>query len=122
MVCSGGVADQHEVTGRVGEPPIAGFGVVDGCRIRVFRCRPEIGGADGTTAALRDRPRPVRLAERAHSRIVSWNEYDRGGHYATHDAPDLWLNDLWAFFAILATHPGSDRTTPGFRTPDRTTT
>lgn len=38
------------------------------------------------------------LAERAHSRIVSWNEYDRGGHYATHDAPDLWLDDLRAFF------------------------
>ncbi|GAA1330968.1 hypothetical protein GCM10009610_69860 [Pseudonocardia xinjiangensis] len=62
------------------------------------------------------------LAERAHSRIVSWNEYDRGGHYATHDAPDLWLNDLRTFFATLTARPGSDLTTPDFRTPGRTTT
>jgi hypothetical protein len=53
---------------------------------------------------------------------VSWNEYDRGGHYAAHDAPGLWLNDLRAFFAILTTHPDSDRPAPGFRTQDRTTT
>jgi len=42
------------------------------------------------------------LAERAHSRIVSWNEYDRGGHRATHDAPDLWLNDIRTSFARIA--------------------
>ncbi|TDQ00380.1 epoxide hydrolase family protein [Labedaea rhizosphaerae] len=41
------------------------------------------------------------LAERAHSRIVSWNEYDRGSHYATHDATDLWLSDLRTFFTAV---------------------
>ncbi|MEQ4208838.1 epoxide hydrolase family protein [Actinopolymorpha sp. B9G3] len=41
------------------------------------------------------------LAERAHSQIVSWHEYDRGGHYATHDAPDLWLGDIRDFFATI---------------------
>lgn len=41
------------------------------------------------------------LAERAHARIVSWHEFDRGGHYATHDAPDLWLSDLRTFFEGL---------------------
>lgn len=39
------------------------------------------------------------LAERAHERILSWTEYDRGGHYAAHDAPDLWVADLRQFFA-----------------------
>lgn len=41
------------------------------------------------------------LAERAHSKIMSWHEYDRGGHYATHDAADLWLGDVRAFFTKL---------------------
>ena len=32
--------------------------------------------------------RPLRrFAERDHRNIVSWNEYDRGGHWATQDAP-----------------------------------
>ncbi len=43
------------------------------------------------------------LAERAHSRIVSWNEYDRGGHYATHEAPDLWIDDIRRFFGETVT-------------------
>ncbi|MCC5474508.1 hypothetical protein [Streptomyces barringtoniae] len=39
--------------------------------------------------------RPVRkFAERDHSNIVSWSEFGRGGHWATHDAPDLLVADL----------------------------
>ncbi|HEX2326924.1 MAG TPA: epoxide hydrolase [Chloroflexota bacterium] len=46
--------------------------------------------------------RPVRrLAERDHSNIVSWNEYPRGGHWATQDAPDLLLQDIRQFFRAL---------------------
>jgi pimeloyl-ACP methyl ester carboxylesterase len=41
------------------------------------------------------------LAERAHSQIVSWNEYDRGDHYAATTAPDLWIGDVREFFAKL---------------------
>ena len=43
-----------------------------------------------------------RFAERDHSNIVSWNEYDRGGHWATQDAPDLLVEDIRAFFGKLA--------------------
>lgn len=46
--------------------------------------------------------RPLRrFAERDHANIVSWNEYDRGSHWAAHDAPDLLLADLRTFFARL---------------------
>ncbi|MBN6055150.1 epoxide hydrolase, partial [Nonomuraea sp. RK-328] len=35
---------------------------------------------------------------RDHKNIVSWNEYDRGSHWAAHDAPDLLVDDLRGFF------------------------
>jgi epoxide hydrolase len=41
------------------------------------------------------------FAERAHSNIVSWNKYDRGGHYAAHNATDLLVGDIRRFFAAL---------------------
>ncbi|HEU5108005.1 MAG TPA: epoxide hydrolase [Micromonosporaceae bacterium] len=43
-----------------------------------------------------------RFAERDHRNIVSWNRYDRGGHWAAHDAPDLLVEDIRQFFAALA--------------------
>ena len=42
-----------------------------------------------------------RFAERDHSAIVSWNEFDRGGHYPAHEAPDLLVGDLRQFFTGL---------------------
>ena len=46
--------------------------------------------------------RPLRrFAERDHANIVSWNEYDRGSHWATQDAPDLLVDDLRGFFREL---------------------
>ncbi|WP_433345216.1 epoxide hydrolase family protein [Microtetraspora malaysiensis] len=43
--------------------------------------------------------RPLRrFAERDHKNIVSWNEYDRGSHWAAHDAADLLVDDLRGFF------------------------
>jgi pimeloyl-ACP methyl ester carboxylesterase len=41
------------------------------------------------------------FAEHQHSNIISWNHYDRGGHYAAHDAPDLLVGDIRQFFATL---------------------
>jgi epoxide hydrolase len=38
------------------------------------------------------------FAERDHKNIVSWNVYDRGSHFAAHDAPDLLVDDIRAFF------------------------
>lgn len=42
-----------------------------------------------------------RFAERDHANIVSWNEYERGSHWATQDAPDLWVADIRGFFRDL---------------------
>ena len=43
--------------------------------------------------------RPVRrFAERDHANIVSWSEFDRGGHWSAHDAPDLLVDDIRQFF------------------------
>jgi epoxide hydrolase len=41
------------------------------------------------------------FAERAHGNIVSWNRYQRGGHYAAHTDPDLVIQDLRQFFASV---------------------
>ncbi|MEV6339244.1 epoxide hydrolase family protein [Nocardia vinacea] len=40
------------------------------------------------------------LAERQHN-IVRWTEYDRGGHFAAMEAPDLLTDDVRAFFRSL---------------------
>ncbi len=46
--------------------------------------------------------RPLRrFAERDHANIVSWQEFDRGSHWATQDAPDLLLGDIRNFFRKL---------------------
>ncbi|WP_119728788.1 epoxide hydrolase family protein [Thermomonospora amylolytica] len=46
--------------------------------------------------------RPIRaFAERDHRNLVSWNEYDRGSHWAAHDAPDLLVADIRGFFDRL---------------------
>ncbi len=38
-----------------------------------------------------------RFAEREHT-IVHWSEFDRGGHFAALEAPDLFVEDVHAFF------------------------
>lgn len=42
-----------------------------------------------------------RFAERDHHNIVSWNTFDRGGHWSTHDAADLLVQDIRQFFSAL---------------------
>ena len=44
---------------------------------------------------------PVRrLAERT-DHMVHWSEFDRGGHFAAMEAPDLLAGDVRAFFRGL---------------------
>ncbi|WP_344173954.1 epoxide hydrolase family protein [Kribbella lupini] len=45
-------------------------------------------------------------AARDHANIVSWNVYDRGGHFAAHQEPDLLIEDLRSFFTAQAGAPG----------------
>jgi hypothetical protein len=42
-----------------------------------------------------------RFVDRDRQNVVSWNVYDRGGHYAAHQAPDLLVDDIRAFFHLL---------------------
>ncbi|HEV7759111.1 MAG TPA: hypothetical protein VGO78_08985, partial [Acidimicrobiales bacterium] len=42
-----------------------------------------------------------RFADRDHAGIVRWTTFDRGGHFAPHDAPDLLVPDIRAFFRPL---------------------
>jgi len=39
-----------------------------------------------------------RLADRDHRNIVRWSTFDRGGHYAAHQAPELLAGDVREFF------------------------
>ncbi len=45
--------------------------------------------------------RPIRRFAEASNNIVQWTEYDRGGHFAAMEAPDLWLDDVRRFFRSL---------------------
>ncbi|NUW39388.1 epoxide hydrolase family protein [Nonomuraea rhodomycinica] len=38
-----------------------------------------------------------RVAEREHN-VIHWSEFDRGGHFAAMEAPDLLVGDVRAFF------------------------
>ncbi|MBW8482722.1 epoxide hydrolase family protein [Actinomadura parmotrematis] len=40
------------------------------------------------------------IAERAHN-IVHWSEFERGGHFAAMEVPDLFAGDVRAFFTKL---------------------
>ena len=42
-----------------------------------------------------------RFADRDHANILSWNRYARGSHFSPHDAPDLLVDDIRAFFRRL---------------------
>lgn len=41
------------------------------------------------------------LADRDHANIASWNVYDGDGHWAAHQAPDIYLHDIQTFFVSL---------------------
>jgi epoxide hydrolase len=42
-----------------------------------------------------------RFAERDYPNILSWNTYDRGGHYGAHQEPELFIDDMRAFFQMV---------------------
>lgn len=44
-----------------------------------------------------------RIAERSFPNIVHWREYDRGGHFAAMEEPDLFVSDLREFARLLRT-------------------
>jgi hypothetical protein len=46
------------------------------------------------------------LAEREHT-IVHWSEFDRGGHFAAMETPDLLVDDIRRFFRPLRSRNGA---------------
>ena len=50
------------------------------------------------------------IAERDHH-IVHWSEFDRGGHFAAMEAPDLLVADIRSFFSKLRCRLPADRLT-----------
>ncbi|MPZ82735.1 MAG: hypothetical protein GEV28_20965 [Actinophytocola sp.] len=42
-----------------------------------------------------------RFVDRDHENVASWHEYERGGHYAAHQAPDLFVADIRDFYRGL---------------------
>jgi epoxide hydrolase len=57
----------------------------------------------GVTVFPRDLASPVRsLADRQFPNIVHWHEFDRGGHFAAMEQPDLFVADLREFTRRLA--------------------
>jgi hypothetical protein len=42
-----------------------------------------------------------RFAERDNTHIVQWSEFDRGGHFAAMEVPDLLVDDIRTFFRRL---------------------
>jgi pimeloyl-ACP methyl ester carboxylesterase len=53
-------------------------------------------------AQFRDDYQPVRrLVPARHRNVVAWNDYDRPGHFAAHQSPELLVADLTGFVARL---------------------
>lgn len=63
----------------------------------------------GVAVFPQDSVLPIRpFAERAFTNIVSWTEFDRGGHFAAMEQPELLVGDLRGFRRALRT---GERTT-----------
>ena len=60
---------------------------------------PQVSHGRTGVAVFKDDFQTIRpLAERDNTAIVHWTEFDRGGHYAALEVPDLVVGDLRTFF------------------------
>ena len=61
---------------------------------------PQVSHGRTGVAVFEDDFQTIRpLAERDNANIVHWSEFDRGGHYAALEVPELVVGDLRVFFA-----------------------
>jgi pimeloyl-ACP methyl ester carboxylesterase len=61
---------------------------------------PQVNHGRTGVAVFKDDFQTIRpLAERDNDNIVHWSEFDRGGHYAALEVPELVVGDLREFFA-----------------------
>jgi epoxide hydrolase len=49
----------------------------------------------------REIARPIRRFAEQSNNIVRWTEFERGGHFAAMEVPDLLVDDIRAFFRQL---------------------
>jgi hypothetical protein len=60
---------------------------------------PQVSHGRTGVAVFKDDFQTIRpLAERDNTAIVHWSEFDRGGHYAALEVPELVVGDLRTFF------------------------
>ena len=63
---------------------------------------PAVNSAPTGVAVFADDFKSMRpFAERDNTNIVHWTEYDKGGHFASMEVPDVVAADVRAFFAGL---------------------
>ncbi|GAA2302882.1 epoxide hydrolase [Glycomyces scopariae] len=81
---------------------LTGTGATSAHQYRAVRDEPAAPYSDVPTgvAVFPTDPAIRSLMERRH-RIVHWSEFDRGGHFAAMEAPDLLVQDLREFFRPL---------------------
>ncbi|GAB2887889.1 hypothetical protein GCM10027074_65320 [Streptomyces deserti] len=70
---------------------------------------------------------PLRHKAERTENLVRWTEFDRGGHFAAMEEPDLLVGDVWAFFRQLREKGGGRPLCPrricrGQRNPHRART
>src|SRR4051812_17676828 len=64
---------------------------------------PQVSHGRTGVAVFKDDFQTIRpLAERDNDNIVHWSEFDKGGHYAALEVPELVVGDLRVFFAQTA--------------------
>jgi microsomal epoxide hydrolase len=52
----------------------------------------------GVAVFAREISHPIRRIAERKNRIVHWSHYDRGGHFAAMEEPDLFVDDIRTFF------------------------
>ena len=63
---------------------------------------PKVSAAPtGLAVFAREIARPIRRFAELSNNIVHWTEFDRGGHFAAMEQPDLLVGDVRAFFRQL---------------------
>ena len=55
----------------------------------------------GVAVFLREIAPPIRRFAQLSDNIVHWSEFDRGGHFAAMEVPDLLVGDVRDFFRPL---------------------
>ncbi|NDL60718.1 epoxide hydrolase family protein [Phytoactinopolyspora mesophila] len=62
---------------------------------------PEVSDVPAGVALFTTRDVALRHVDERKNNIVHWSDYDRGGHFAAMEAPDLLIDDVREFFRVF---------------------